>query len=107
MKNPVREHGASSMEKAIYTWGLIANGRRWSAPKTTWPFIPARESALGRAGHAGFFTSREGYPELLLNVVHILVSILDIQDPQLIVFLTRNSVGFNVARRIKEDGYLG
>jgi len=45
------------MEKAIYTWGLIANGRRWSAPKTTWPFIPTRESALGRAGHAGFFTS--------------------------------------------------
>jgi hypothetical protein len=44
VKNPVREHGASSMEKAIYTWGLIANGRRWSAPKTTWPFIPARES---------------------------------------------------------------
>ena len=28
VKNPVREHGASSMEKAIYTWGLIA-------PKTT------------------------------------------------------------------------
>jgi hypothetical protein len=25
------------MEKAIYTWGLIA-------PETTWPFIPARES---------------------------------------------------------------
>jgi hypothetical protein len=51
VKNPVRtndvrwrEHGVSSMEKAIDTWGLIANGRRWSAPKTTWPFIPARES---------------------------------------------------------------
>ena len=44
VKNPVREHGASSMEKAIYTWGLIANGRRWSAPKTIWPFIPARKS---------------------------------------------------------------
>jgi hypothetical protein len=51
VKNPVREHGASSMEKAIYTWGLIANGRRWSAngrrwsaSKTTWPFIPARGS---------------------------------------------------------------
>ena len=54
-----REHGASSMEKASYTWGLIANGRRWSAPKTIWPFIPARESALGRAGHAGFFTCKE------------------------------------------------
>jgi hypothetical protein len=24
VKNPVREHGASSMEKAIYLWGLIA-----------------------------------------------------------------------------------
>jgi len=43
-KNPVREHGASSMEKAIYIWGLIANGRRWSAPKPTWPFIPVRKS---------------------------------------------------------------
>jgi hypothetical protein len=28
VKNPVREHGASSKEKAIYIWGLIA-------PKTT------------------------------------------------------------------------
>jgi hypothetical protein len=72
VKNPVREHGASSMEKALYLWGLIANGRRWSAngrrwsangrrwsangrrwsangrrwsaPKPTWPFIPARKS---------------------------------------------------------------
>jgi hypothetical protein len=51
VKNPVREHGASSMEKAIYTWGLIANGRRWSAPKTTWPFIPDRESGTGRLFH--------------------------------------------------------
>jgi hypothetical protein len=30
---------------------LIADGRRWSAPKPTSPFIPARES-----GHPGFFT---------------------------------------------------
>jgi hypothetical protein len=37
VKNPVWEHGASSMEKAIYIWGLIA-------PKPTWPFIPARKS---------------------------------------------------------------
>jgi hypothetical protein len=58
VKNPVREHGASSMEKAIYLRGLIATGRRWSAtgrrwsatgrrwsaPKPTWPFIPARKS---------------------------------------------------------------
>jgi len=25
------------------------NGRRWSAPKPIWPFVPARKSALGRA----------------------------------------------------------
>jgi len=38
VKNPVRtnevrwrEHGASSIEKAMEIWGLIANGRRWSA----------------------------------------------------------------------------
>jgi hypothetical protein len=37
VKNPVREHGASSMEKAIYLWGLIA-------PKPRWPFIPAPPS---------------------------------------------------------------
>jgi hypothetical protein len=36
VKNPVREHGASSMEKASYLRGLIA--------KPAWPFIPARES---------------------------------------------------------------
>jgi len=70
------------MEKAIYTWGLIANGgrwsangrrwsangRRWSAPKTIWPFIPVRQSALGRArsgecaresGACWLFTCRE------------------------------------------------
>jgi hypothetical protein len=34
VKNPMREHGASSMEKAIYICGLIA-------PKPTWPFIPS------------------------------------------------------------------
>jgi len=54
VKNPVLEHGASSMEKAIYLWGLIANGRRWSAngrrwsaPKPRLPFIPARERESG------------------------------------------------------------
>ena len=59
-KNPARtndvrwrEHGASSMEKAIYIGGLIANGRRWSAPKPTWPFIPARESRASWLFHVG------------------------------------------------------
>jgi hypothetical protein len=44
VKNPVREHGASSMEKAIYSRGLIA-------PKTTWLFVPARESGAFRLFH--------------------------------------------------------
>ena len=49
VKNPVREHGASSMEKANSFWGLIANGRRWSAPQEQMAILPrsgehARES---------------------------------------------------------------
>jgi hypothetical protein len=37
VKNPVREHGASSMEKAIYTRGRIA-------PKPSWRFMTALKS---------------------------------------------------------------
>jgi hypothetical protein len=60
VKNPVREHGASSMEKAIYLWGLIANGRRWSAPKPIWPFIPAPESGTFWLFHVIHFLT-DGY----------------------------------------------
>jgi hypothetical protein len=70
-------------------------------PKCGWlfPWKKPRDPARG--------SSREGYPELLLHVVHVLVSILDIQDPQQIVFLTRNSTGFSVARRMKEHRHPG
>src|SRR4030042_138135 len=48
VKNPVQEHGASSMEKAIYFGGLIANGRRWSANGRRWSANGRRWSANGR-----------------------------------------------------------
>ena len=48
VKNPVREHGASSMEKAVFFWGLIANGRRWSANGRRWSANGRRWSANGR-----------------------------------------------------------
>jgi len=48
VKNPVREHGASSMEKAIYIGRLTANGRRWSANGRRWSAPGRRWSANGR-----------------------------------------------------------
>jgi hypothetical protein len=47
VKNPVRKHGASSMEKAIYIWGLLANGIRWSANGIRWSADGIRWSANG------------------------------------------------------------
>ena len=44
MKKPVQEHGASSIEKAIWFLARIANEHRWSAPRVIGPFIPAQES---------------------------------------------------------------
>jgi len=48
VKNPVREHKASSMEKSIHIWGLIANGRRWIANGRRWIANGRRWSANGR-----------------------------------------------------------
>ena len=44
--NDVRWRGAGLLlwKKPFTFWGLIANGRLWSAPKPIWPCIPARKS---------------------------------------------------------------
>ena len=78
------------MEKASYAWGLIANRRRWSAPKTTWPFVPAGASALGRArsGERGIlaFSRRIMNLQVIGNPFQG-ISMMDMSDGKLFVFL--------------------